>query len=40
MLSYLEENQVVLQTTDKFSIENKTEFWRPVSASYIQKMFN
>lgn len=40
MLSYLEENKVILQTTDKFSLDYKAQFWRPVSASHTQELFN
>jgi hypothetical protein len=40
MLSYLEENQVILQTTDKFSLDYKAQFRCPVSASHTQELFN
>jgi hypothetical protein len=40
MLSCLEENQVILQTTDKFSVDYKAQIWRPVSASHTQELFN
>ena len=39
MLSYLGGNQVILQTTDKFSVDYKAQFWRPVSASHTQELF-
>jgi hypothetical protein len=40
MLSYFEENQVILQITGKFSVDCKGKFWCPVSAFHIQELFN
>jgi hypothetical protein len=39
MLSYPEENQLILLTRDKFSVDYKAQFWRPVSASHTQELW-